>query len=507
MQANALSNANLYAQFAHAFAAVDPFIETVGDRPIRYADAVTHSAQAANALIACGLQPRDRLSVIADKSIELLWLYLGCLRAGVVYHPVNPAFTVAELRFLLADAEPGLVVCAPALEADVRDIMGAAQVLTLDADGATFGALRAAQAGDFETHLAQAADIAALLYTSGTTGRPKGIPLSHGNLSCNARALAKAWGFERDDCLLHVLPVYHVHGLFVALGCVMMSGARMRFIPRFSADDMLAELPRCSVMAGVPTHYTRLLEQPGLDAARCAGIRLFISGSAPLLAATFADFEARTGHRILERYGMTETGISTTNPLDGARKPGSVGQPLADVALRVVDDAGVALPVHEIGNVEVRGPNVFAGYWRLPHKTAEDFCADGFFRTGDQAYLDDEGYVFLVGRSKDLVISGGENVYPKEIEEMLDEFASVRESAVFGVPHADFGEAVVAAVVATDTGAGIDEPALRDALRARLAGFKVPKRILSLDELPRNTMGKVQKNKLRDTYAALSGSY
>ena len=504
MQADTLSNANLYAQFAHAFAPADPFIETVGDRPIRYADAVAHSAQAANALVACGLKPGDRLSVIADKSIELLWLYLGCLRAGVVYHPVNPAFTVEELRFLLADAEPGMVVCAPTLEADVHDIMGAGQVLTLDADGGAFGALRAAQAGDFETHLVQAADIAALLYSSGTTGRPKGIPLSHGNLSCNARALVQAWGFERDDCLLHVLPVYHVHGLFVALGCVMMSGARMRFMPRFSAADVLAELPGCSVMAGVPTHYTRLLGHAGLDAGCCAGMRVFICGSAPLLAATFTDFEARTGHRILERYGMTETGISTTNPLRGARKPGCVGRPLADVALRVVDLAGVTLPAHEIGNVEVRGPNVFAGYWRAPHKTAEDFCADGFFRTGDQAYLDDEGYVFLVGRSKDLIISGGENVYPKEVEAILDDFASVRESAVFGVPHADFGEAVVAAVVAS--GAGIDEQALRDALRARLAGFKVPKRIVSLDKLPRNTMGKVQKNKLRDTYTALFSS-
>jgi malonyl-CoA/methylmalonyl-CoA synthetase len=342
-------------------------------------------------------------------------------------------------------------------------------------------------------------DLAALLYTSGTTGRSKGAMLTHRNLASNALTLVDAWGFSEADVLLHVLPLYHVHGLFVAFNTVLLAGARLIFLPRFDAAQAAEMLPRATVLMGVPTYYTRLLAEEGLSQERCAGIRLFVSGSAPLLEDTFRQFEARTGHRILERYGMTETGMSTSNPLSGERRPGTVGPPLAEVEVRVADEAGRILGPGEIGVLEVRGPNVFKGYWRMPDKTAEAFRADGFFITGDLARIDEAGYVAIVGRAKDLIISGGLNVYPKEVESVIDDVAGVIESAVIGLPHPDFGEAVAAVVVPAD-GAGLGEAAVIAAVRERLAGFKVPKRVWFAPALPRNAMGKVQKNALREQH-------
>jgi len=344
--------------------------------------------------------------------------------------------------------------------------------------------------------------MAALLYSSGTTGVPKGIMLSHGNLLSNTEALVAAWGFTDNDRLLHALPIFHVHGLFVAIGCTLLCGANMRWLAAYKVDDIVRFLPECTVMMGVPTYYTRLLAHPDCSRELCRGVRLFVSGSAPLLSETFAAFEERTGHRILERYGMTETNMNTSNPLDGERKPGTVGPPLPGVEVRITDDAGSTVAAGTIGNLQVRGPNVFVGYWKLPDKTAEDMTADGFFNTGDKGVIDADGYVAIVGRAKDVVITGGLNVYPKEVELFIDDLPGVRESAVIGVPHPDFGEGVVAVVVA-EAAADLTENQLINACKAELADFKVPKRVLFVDELPRNTMAKVQKNMLRDAYSDL----
>ncbi|MGE0486491.1 MAG: AMP-binding protein [Gammaproteobacteria bacterium] len=499
------TNANLYARFAAAFAADRTLLELPDGSRVSYAQAERESARAANALTALGLAPGERVSVIAEKSPRYLWLYLGCLRAGLVFHPLNTGYTERELAFFIGDAGSRLVVAEPALAARVDAACaatgGARQRLDMDAAGeGSFAAACATASAEFPTVPRADGDDAALLYSSGTTGTPKGIRITHGNLYANACALREAWGFQADDVLVHALPVFHVHGLFITLGPALLAGLTLRFLPRFDAAAVMDALAGATLMAGVPTYYTRLLAEPAFGAAQCATMRLFISGSAPLSEATFHEFAERTGHVILERYGMTETGINTSNPLSGARKPASVGPALPGVEVRVVDDGRRPCKAAAIGNIEVRGPNVFPGYWRLPEATAKAFDADGWFDTGDQGYLDGDGYLFIVGRSKDMVISGGLNVYPKEVERELEELDAIGEAAVFGVPHADFGEAVVAAVIAGD---GFDEQAAIAELRQRLAAFKVPKRVIALAELPRNTMGKVQKNLLRERYAGL----
>jgi malonyl-CoA/methylmalonyl-CoA synthetase len=466
---------------------------------LTYAELDERCARLAGRLARLGLGVGDRVAVQVEKSVENLLLYLACLRRGAVYLPLNTAYTQAELDYFFGDAEPALIVCDPARRAGIAALGGAAgaRVATLDAQGQ--GDL--AEGLDQEPpHAAIAAveddDLAALLYTSGTTGRAKGAMLTHRNLASNALTLVDAWGFSETDVLLHVLPLYHVHGLFVACNTALLGGARLLFLPRFDAARATEMLARATVMMGVPTYYTRLLAQDGLSAARCAGVRLFVSGSAPLLEQTFRDFEARTCHRLLERYGMTETGMNTSNPLHGERRPGTVGLPLPEVELRVADEAGRVLDTGEVGVLEVRGPNVFKGYWRMPEKTRLEFRTDGFFITGDLGRIGPDGYVTIVGRAKDLIISGGLNVYPKEIESVIDDLEGVVESAVFGVPHPDLGEAV-SAVVVSAPGAALDEAAVIAAVRDRLAGFKVPKRVWFADSLPRNAMGKVQKNELR----------
>lgn len=493
-------NANLFARFLEAAPADrgEPLLERPGRPPLSWRDMLEASGRIATLLRERGLQPGDRVTVQVAKSAEAVWLYLACLRGGFVFHPLNEAYQPAELAFLLQDAAPALAVCDPAREALFRELAPAdCQVLCLAADGSG-SLMEEAARHDPDTGVVQRqpGDLAALLYTSGTTGRPKGAMISHGNLAANAAALVAAWGFTRTDRLLHALPIYHAHGLFVGLGCVLMSGARLLFLERFAPDAVLDALPRATVMMGVPTYYSRLLQQPGFDRDACAHMRLFISGSAPLLPETFASFRQRSGHAILERYGMTETGMNTSNPLHGERKAGSVGPPLPGVELRIADADDRPLPAGAIGEIQLRGANVFAGYWGLPEKTAEAFTADGFFRSGDQGTIDAGGYVSIIGRSKDLVISGGLNVYPREVEILLDALPGVAESAVIGAPHPDLGEAVIAVIVASGDGAPAEQ-AIIAALKRQLAGFKVPKRVFMVTELPRNAMGKVEKAVLR----------
>jgi malonyl-CoA/methylmalonyl-CoA synthetase len=470
-----------------------------------YADAERCTMQLAHVLTNLGLEAGDRVTVQVEKSPQNLWLFLAVLRAGLVYHPLNTAYTEDELAFFLRDAQPSLVVCDAGNYVTMRSIAdgaGVEHVLTLNADGS--GSLTDLAGGapcDFQTVARNNSDVAALVYSSGTTGTPKGIMLTHGNLIANASTLVEHWGFSSDDCLLHALPIFHVHGLFVALGCVFMSGASMYWLRAFNVPSVIERLPGCTSMMGVPTYYTRLLDSEAFTRDSVAHMRLFVSGSAPLLADTFAAFERQTGHSILERYGMTETGMITSNPLDGPRKMGTVGPALPGVSVRITSDSGEVLPVGEVGGIEVKGPNVFVGYWNLPKKTAEDFTEDGYFKTGDQGVFDEDGYVSIVGRSKDMIITGGLNVYPKELELLIDELPGVLESAVIGLPHDDFGEQV-AAVVVPDKGYEIDEAQVRDAVRARAAAFKVPKRVYFSDELPRNAMGKVQKARLRSIYSA-----
>ncbi|MDH4073976.1 MAG: malonyl-CoA synthase, partial [Gammaproteobacteria bacterium] len=493
---------NLYAHFRRQFLrhAGKELLRTGDGRSYSYADIDARSAAYAACLAGLGIAPGDRVSVQAEKSPESLCLYLACLRAGFVYHPLNMAYTTSELEYFLNNAEPAAVVCDPAAQTAVKRIAepaGARCIFTLDADGNGTLANRAdAASPGFGVVPRAADDLAALLYSSGTTGVPKGIMLTHANLLRNTEALIRAWRFTDADRLLHALPIFHVHGLFVAIGCVLLSGASMRWLSAYNAGEVMRYLPECTVMMGVPTYYTRLLADAAFTSELAKNVRLFISGSAPLLEETFVEFEKRTGHRILERYGMTETNMNTSNPLEGERKPGTVGPPLPGVEVRVTGDDGQVLPANEVGNLQVRGPNVFIGYWKMPDKTAEDFTDDGYFNTGDKGRIDDDGYVSIVGRAKDLVITGGLNVYPKEVELFIDDLPGVRESAVIGVPHADFGEAVVAVVVPVSAGE-ISESDIIAACKTELANFKVPKRVVFVDELPRNTMAKVQKNVLR----------
>jgi malonyl-CoA/methylmalonyl-CoA synthetase len=494
-------NANLYALFeAHVADPAAPCVVVPGGPTISYAELAAESGRYANALARAGCRPGDRVAVQVDKHWQVLPLYLACLRARLVYLPLNTGYQKSELAYFFGDATPRVIVCRPDALGVTAALARDATVLTLDARGGELADRAAAEPVAFETGWSGPDDLAAILYTSGTTGRSKGAMITHRNLASNALALVQSWGFTRGDVLLHALPVYHVHGLFVAIHCVLMSGCRMLWLPRFEPKEVVALLPRATAMMGVPTFYTRLLAEPSFTREACAAVRLFVSGSAPLLPETFRAFEQRTGQRILERYGMTETGMNTSNPLAGERRPGTVGPPLPGVSVRIVDDRGIPAPPGTAGGIEVKGPNVFSGYRNMPEKTREEFTADGWFRTGDVGRMSDDGYVEIVGRAKDLIITGGLNVYPKEIEECIDAMPGVLESAVVGVPDADFGEAVVAVVVAT-RGHRLTEAGVIEALKAGIAGFKVPKRVLFVAELPRNAMGKVQKNALREALA------
>ncbi|HTI85446.1 MAG TPA: malonyl-CoA synthase [Alphaproteobacteria bacterium] len=483
-----------------------PFIETADGRGFSYQDALDLSARLAHALVNLGVAPGDRIAVQVEKSPEAIVLYLACLRAGAVYLPLNTAYTLAELEYFIGDAEPKLVVCSPASAAALEPVAvkhgGSVVTLGTAGDGTLIDAARD-QPPEFTEVPRAPEDLAAILYTSGTTGRSKGAMLSHDNLGSNSAALASYWRFTAGDVLLHALPIFHTHGLFVATNVTLMAGSSMLFLPKFDPDEIMRLMPRATVMMGVPTFYVRLLQHAGLTKEATAHMRLFISGSAPLLAETHVAWEGRTRHRILERYGMTETNMNTSNPYDGVRKAGTVGFPLPGVSVRITDPAtGAVLPNGAVGMIEVKGPNVFRGYWRMPEKTRAEFRADGFFITGDLGTIDGDGYVSIVGRDKDMIISGGLNVYPKEVEEAIDALPGVVESAVFGVPHPDFGEGVSAAVVRSPD-ATVDERGIQQALAGKLAKFKQPKRVVFVDELPRNTMGKVQKNVLRDAHADL----
>ena len=495
---------NLYALIAAQFPA-DPaavFLEVEGRPPLLYREIDARAARIAGVLAARGASPGDRVVAQVDKSPDAVMLYLACLRAGLVFVPLNTAYTAQEVAFFLSDAEPVVFVCRDAdcrtAEAVARDA-GVGAVLTLgDGSGTLLEAAEGVRAAGPVT-ACRTDDLAAILYTSGTTGRPKGAMLTHGNLTSNALVLRDHWGFTGGDVLLHALPIYHVHGLFVALHCTLLSGARVIFQKGFAVGDVIGRLADATVMMGVPTYYSRLLDAPEFTAGVARNVRLFISGSAPLLEETFAAFEARTGQRILERYGMTEAGMACSNPLKGDRVAGTVGFALPGVSVRIADEAGREVPRGTVGVLEMTGRNVFAGYWRLPEKTAEEFRPDGYFVSGDMAAMDETGRVSIVGRTKDLIISGGLNVYPKEVELCLDALPGVRESAVFGVAHPDFGEGVTGVVV-PDGSAELDPEALLAELADSLAKFKQPKRLFIIDELPRNAMGKIQKKALRDRY-------
>jgi malonyl-CoA/methylmalonyl-CoA synthetase len=481
-------------------------IETIDGQHISYGDLVARAGQMANVLVERGVKPGDRVAAQTDKSVPGLVLYLATVRAGAVYLPLNTAYTLNELEYFITDAEPSLVVCDPSKAQGIGVIAAkvGAKVETLDANGKgslTDAAVKAKP--DFVTVARADDDLAAILYTSGTTGRSKGAMLTHDNLASNSLSLVDYWRFTDKDVLIHALPIYHTHGLFVASNVTLFARASMIFLPKFDPELIIKLMTRATVMMGVPTFYTRLLQSPALTHESTKHMRLFISGSAPLLADTHREWAARTGHAVLERYGMTETNMNTSNPYDGDRVAGAVGLPLPGVSVRVTDpETGTELKRDTIGMIEVKGSNVFKGYWRMPEKTKAEFRDDGFFITGDLGKIDAQGYVHILGRGKDLVISGGFNVYPKEIESEIDAMPGVIESAVIGVPHADFGEGVTAVVVC-DKGAAVSEASVLSALDGRLAKFKMPKRVFVVDELPRNAMGKVQKNILRDTYAKI----
>ncbi|MDJ0684882.1 MAG: malonyl-CoA synthase [Alphaproteobacteria bacterium] len=504
-----MTNTLFDALFGPHIGSERPFLELPTGDVWTYDAFLQRAAQIAHVIDAAGLRPGDRLALQAAKSPWALAVYAACVQSGVVFLPLNTAYTSDEVAYFVRDATPKLLICDPKSEPSLNPIatQAGATLLTLSGDGS--GGLpesASAKPTRYETRARTAADLAAFLYTSGTTGRSKGAMLTQGNLLSNAEALTRAWAFDQSDALLHALPIFHTHGLFVATNVSLLAGGRMIFLPGFNADAMISGLARATVMMGVPTFYTRLLDDPRLSRDLVAHIRLFVSGSAPLLAETHRAFEARTGHRILERYGMTETNMIASNPYDGDRKPGTVGKPLPGVELRIAgrndgDDNGGDAESGAIGEIEVRGPNVFIGYWNMPEKTAEEFSADGFFRTGDLGQIDEDGYLQIVGRSKDLIISGGYNIYPKEIELLLDDQEGVLESAVIGVPHPDFGEGVVG-VLAPEPERNLTTAAIAEAIAPKIARFKQPKALFVVNELPRNTMGKVQKALLREQYAA-----
>ncbi len=512
-----MNNKNLFAAIRAAFpadldtVAIESADSSTGAtlKPYSWRDLDEHTARIANLLASLNLPEGSRVAVQTEKSVEALMLYLGVLRAGYVYLPLNTAYQASEIEYFIGNAEPAVVVCSPKSLAWIQLLAAASKVtrvFTLDEAGGD--TLIDAAAGHSATHTVaakQADDLAAILYTSGTTGRSKGAMLSHNNLLSNALTLKAYWGWSASDVLIHALPIFHVHGLFVASHCALLSGARMVWLSKFDPDAVIARLPEATVFMGVPTLYVRLLADHRLNRDLCKNMRLFVAGSAPLLIETFNEWRDRTGHTILERYGMSETAMLTSNPYNaqhGERRGGTVGFPLPGVQVRVSGDDGAACPVGDIGGIEVKGPNVFNGYWRMPEKTKEEFTAEGWFKTGDVGKIDDRGYVVIVGRSKDLIISGGYNVYPAEIEGYLNDMPGVAESAVVGVPHPDFGEVGVAVVVAK-VGSALDATAMLADLKSKIANFKVPKRVFIVGDLPRNAMGKVQKNLLRQEHAGL----
>ena len=512
-----MSDSNLFAALRAAFPANldEAAVEAVSPHgePLNYSwrDLDRISARMANLLASLQLPEGSRIAVQVEKSVEAMLLYLATLRAGHVFLPLNTAYQSAEVEYFVGNAEPAVVVCTPKnldWVSRIATAAGAAHVFTLgdDRDGNLLE--RAAHCGDEQQPVArQADDLAAILYTSGTTGRSKGAMLSHSNLLSNARMLKDYWGWEQGDVLIHALPIFHAHGLFVAVHGAFLNGSKIIWMGKFDPKAAIAAMARATVFMGVPTLYVRMLAEPALTKEAASHMRLFISGSAPLLIETFKEWQQRTGHTILERYGMSETTMLTSNPYRAdmrfggqtERRGSTVGFPLPGVGLRVANDAGNVLPMGEVGAIQVRGPNIFKGYWRMPEKTAEEFTADGWFKTGDVGKVDERGYVSIVGRSKDLIISGGYNVYPAEIEGYINELPGVAESALVGVPHPDFGEVGVAVVIGKP-GAKLDGEAIIAQLKGQLANFKIPKRCFITNELPRNTMGKVQKNLLREQH-------
>ncbi len=504
-----MNNNNLFAVLRSGFPdSLDAIaVETETGLTYSWRDLDRATAMLANLLASLNLPEGARIAVQVDKSVEAMMLYLATLRAGHVFLPLNTAYQSAEIEYFIGNAEPAVVVCSRRNFGWVSKIAfkaGTQNVFTLDDDRSGSLLERAAHCSDrHDAALKGEGDLAAILYTSGTTGRSKGAMLSHGNLADNARVLQKYWGWKHGDVLIHALPIFHVHGLFVALHGALINGSKMIWLAKFDAETVIRKLPEATMFMGVPTLYTRLLAEPGLTHEVSRNMRLFVAGSAPLLLETFNDWQHRTGHTIVERYGMSETVMLTSNPFrDGERRGGTVGVPLPGVTLRVAGEGGEALPAGEIGGIEVKGPSVFSGYWRMPEKTKEEFTADGFFKTGDVGKVDERGYVTIVGRSKDLIISGGYNVYPAEIEAAINDLPGVAESALVGVPHPDFGEVGVAVVIAKP-GMSVEPQAIIAALKARLANFKIPKKCVVAPELPRNTMGKVQKNLLREQYRQL----
>lgn len=501
-------NANLFALIAANFPADlnAPCLITAQDANYSWNDLDHATAKIANLLTSLNLPQGSRVAVHVEKSPEALMLYLATLRAGLVFIPLNTAYHSAEMRYFIDDAQPAVVVCSPknfGWLAQLAFQLGCSHVFTLDDCLPNQGSLlqRAAPlSSQFDTVHSKPDDIASILYTSGTTGKSKGAMLSHRNLTSNAIALQKTWEWQSSDVLLHSLPLFHVHGLFISCHVALISGSQIIFLPKFDPAQVLNFIPRSTVFMGVPTYYVRLLQQDGLTQQLCSAMRLFISGSAPLLSETFHSFAQRTGHTLLERYGMSETNIICSNPCQGERKVGTVGHALDGEQVRTVSDDGEICAVGSIGHIQVKGPNVFTGYWNMPEKTAQEFTADGFFKTGDLGQFDQQGYLSIVGRSKDLIISGGYNIYPKEIELLLDAMPGVVESAVIGLPHKDFGEAVCAVLVCR---LPVDTDQLIATLKAQIANFKVPKKIFIVNELPRNSMGKVQKNMLRNQFSLI----
>jgi malonyl-CoA/methylmalonyl-CoA synthetase len=504
-----MKNQNLFAALRAAFPAdLDAVaIETDNGLTYSWADLERSTAMMANLLQSLNLPQGSRVAVQVEKSVEAVVLYLATLRAGYVFLPLNTAYQSTEIEYFIGNAEPAVVVCSSRNLGWVSKIAfkaGTQNVFTLDDDRTGSLLDRSAHCSDqHEAAVMHEDDLAAILYTSGTTGRSKGAMLSHGNLLSNALVLKDYWGWKKGDVLIHALPIFHVHGLFVALHGALINGSKMIWMSKFDPKRVVEKLPEATVFMGVPTLYVRLLAEPGLTQEACRNMRLFVAGSAPLLIETFNDWKARTGHTILERYGMSETAMLTSNPYQGGeRRGGTVGFALPGVSLRVQTDDGQPLPVGEIGGIQVKGPNIFKGYWRMPEKTKEEFTADGYFKTGDVGKIDADGYITIVGRSKDLIISGGYNVYPAEIEGYINDIPGVAESALVGVPHPDFGEAGVAVVIAKP-GVTLDAGQILATLKSTLANFKIPKQCFVVNELPRNTMGKVQKNLLRDQYKGL----
>ncbi|EJL82508.1 acyl-CoA synthetase (AMP-forming)/AMP-acid ligase II [Polaromonas sp. CF318] len=504
-----MKNHNLFAALRAAFPSSldDVAVETDNGLSYSWRDLERGTAMLANLLASLGLPAGARVAVQVEKSVEAMMLYLATLRAGYVFLPLNTAYQSAEIEYFIGNAEPSVMVCSSKNFGWVSKIAfkaGTRNVFTLDDDRTGSLLERAAHCSDrHEPVQRQADDLAAILYTSGTTGRSKGAMLTHGNMLSNALVLKDYWGWKKGDVLIHALPIFHVHGLFVAIHGALINGSKMIWLAKFDPKLVVRKLPEATVFMGVPTLYVRLLAEAGLTREACRNMRLFVAGSAPLLIETFNEWKERTGHTILERYGMSETVMLTSNPYQGAeRRGGTVGFALPGVSLRVQGDDGQPLPAGEIGGIQVKGPNVFKGYWRMPEKTKEEFTADGYFKTGDVGKIDERGYIVIVGRSKDLIISGGYNVYPAEIEGYINDMPGVAESALVGVPHPDFGEVGVAVVIAKP-GASLEGGRIVGELKSRLANFKIPKQCFVVSELPRNTMGKVQKNLLREQYKGL----